>query len=278
MKKKLGFSLVAVFLLFIIVTIADYFLAAKPTKVAYYDLKPVLLKENLTKEDYELIFQQTGLGKSAVLDIKEQAEDFVFEIEKFQKQKLSPLHYRQDFLFFPTTTAEQLEEENGVDRRLEIPPLRDGDILITKSTKTLLYRHGHGALVLDAEKGLTIEALMIGSPSEILKVDLWRYYPTLMVLRAKNVNLENIQKTVDYAKEELYHVPYRLTTGLIKKDKSDFETVDGTHCAHLVWQAFKQAGVDIDADGGWLVTPHDIAESHELEIVFSFGFGERAIW
>ncbi len=278
MKKKLGFSLIAVFLLLIIVTVADYCLAAKPSKVTYCDLKPVLEKDELTNEDYELIFRQTGLGKVAVLDIKEQVEDFIFELEKFQKQNLSPLHYRQDFLFFPTTTAEQLEDENGVDRRLELPPLRDGDILITKSTKTLIYRHGHGALVLDAEQGQTVEALMIGSPSEILKVDSWQYYPTLMILRPKNVALESIQQMVFYAEEKLYQVPYWLTTGLLQKDKSHFERVDGTQCAHLVWQAFKQMGIDIDADGGWLVTPHDIAISQELEVVFSFGFGEEGVW
>ena len=159
-----------------------------------------------------------------------------------------------------------------------LPPLKAGDILVTKSTKTLMYRHGHAALVLDPEKGETMEALMLGEPSAILDVDNWRSYPTLLVLRPKNLDKETVDGLIRFAREQLLDVPYSLLTGMLQKDKSSMEQIDRTHCAHLVWQAYRQAGMDIDADGGWLVTPHDIADSTAFSVVFSHGFGPDGGW
>lgn len=40
---------------------------------------------------------------------------------------------------------------------------------------------------------------------------------------------------------------------------------------HLVWYAYKQFGLDLDADGSWLVTPRDIAKSDKLVVIEAFG-------
>lgn len=280
MRKKVICILLAVVLCFVLFVILDCFLSVEQIKAEYCDLTDLLQKEKLTDEDYQLIFQQTGLGRPAVLDLKQNSVDFSADIEKFQQQNLEKINFEQEFIFFPTTTAEQLRdaEDKQLERRLELPPLKAGDILLTRSTKTLLYRHGHGALVLDADREKTVEALMIGSDSDVLNVDSWRYYPTLLVLRPKNADEKTIKQVVSYAKERLVGVPYHLLTGVITKDKSKLAEVDYTHCAHLVWQAYQQVGVDLDGDAGWMVTPHDLAQSDELEVVFAFGFGEDGSW
>lgn len=257
-------------------TYFDYRLAAEAPTVDYIDLSSVLEKETLTDEDFNLIFSQTGLGKPAVSALME-TEDFAEEIKAFQKQKLAPFSYKQTFIFFPTTTAEQLYDEAENPRVLRLPPLQAGDILVTRSTKTLLYRHGHAGLVLD-EEGHTLESLMIGSDSMVLSTDYWHSYPTLMILHPKNLSCDEKQAIADFGRERMLGIPYNLLTGILKKDKQEMETIDGTHCSHLVWQCYKNAGIDLDSDGGFLVSPHDIANSGELELVFSFGFGETGTW
>ncbi|MBQ4517810.1 MAG: hypothetical protein II997_04390 [Clostridia bacterium] len=280
MRKKIVIGFIMIILFLVLFVSVDYFTSVEQLSVEYIDLTEILKKETLYEEDYQLIFQQTGLGQPAVEDIKLESSDFEDKVKIFQQQNLQKIKFDQEFIFFPTTTAEQLREaeDKTIERRLELPPLKAGDILLTRSTKTLLYRHGHGALVLDGKKGKTAEALMIGSDSDVLNVDSWRYYPTLLILRPKNIDEETVSKAVSYAGKKLVGVPYHLLTGIFKKDKTNMEKVDYTHCAHLVWQAYQYAGIDIDGDGGWMVTPHDIAKSPELEVVFSFGFGDDGKW
>lgn len=279
MRKKVFLSAAAIFITLIIgFSVLDFHYAAKDSRTEFYDLSALLQQETFTEEEYEILFRQTGLGKAAISDLREESEDFAESVRFFQTQKLAPLRYRQTFLFFPTTTAEQLLDEEGNERFLTLPPLKNGDILITRSTKTLCYHHGHCALVFDAEHGKTAEALMIGTPSAILQTDLWCSYPTLLILRPKEADSDDIENMLTYAQKSLTGVPYNLLTGLIKKDKSDRERADYTQCSHLVWQAYRQLGIELDSDGGWLVTPCDIARSDELEVVFSYGFGEEGKW
>jgi len=119
---------------------------------------------------------------------------------------------------------------------------------------------------------------MIGSRSAVLPVHNWLSYPTIMVLRPKAELAEAGEEAVRFAKEHLKDVPYSLFTGFLQKDKKEEATIDRTQCAHLVWQAYSGAGVDIDSDGGFLVTPKDIANSDVFDVVFSYGFGEEGRW
>jgi uncharacterized protein YycO len=52
------------------------------------------------------------------------------------------------------------------------------------------------------------------------------------------------------------------------------KAIDTTHCSHLVWQAYKAAGMDIDGSG-WLVLPADIASDDDLDVVFAYGFDPK---
>jgi len=143
--------------------------------------------------------------------------------------------------------------------------IKDGDILVTDSTYCLSFRHGHAALVVDADKGITLEAFGIGTESEYSKVEEWRRYPHVVVLRLQAP--EKIREAVvRYAKEQLVGIPYMLSPGVVD-DKDMDGTYWGTQCAHLVWAAYAACGYDVDGNGGWLVTPQDFTVSELLRIV-----------
>ena len=242
----------------------------------FVELESVAKKTELTEEDYRLIFSQTGLGKPAVDDFRKY-DNFYQVLKMFQEQKMIPAYYERRYLFFPTTTADVLVDEKGRIRRLKLPPLEDGDIIITKSTKTMFYRHGHAALVTDGETKTTMEAMMLGTDSTYTSARSFGSYATLMILRPKSDD-KSREAALEYARQNLLGVPYHLTAGFFDKDKSDDKYVDSTHCSHLVWQAYKAAGVDLDTDGGWLVSPSDMSSSKKLEVVFSYGFGDDGKW
>jgi uncharacterized protein YycO len=76
----------------------------------------------------------------------------------------------------------------------------------------------------------------------------------------------------------LNNIPYDLVTGIFNSKFKEPGEIDGTQCAHLVWEAFKLYGYDLDSDGGGLVTPNDIANSPLLEVVQVYGVNPREIW
>lgn len=180
--------------------------------------------------------------------------------------------FRQDMNRYHTDTFYFLIKEeyrkDKQERRIyqkEFTDIQDGDILVTDSTYCLCFRHGHAALVVDAEKGITLEAFGIGTESEYSRLREWRRYPHVLVLRLKAPEKVR-QAVVEYAQNRLVGIPYMLSPGVID-DKDMDEEYWGTQCAHLVWAAFSAYGYDIDGDGGWLVTPEDFVLSGLLRIV-----------
>ena len=173
--------------------------------------------------------------------------------------------YKTD-TFYYVIKEEYIENQEG--ERLYQRQFRDiqnGDILVTDSTYCFCFRHGHAALVIDAEKGITLEAFGIGTESEYSKLSEWRRYPHVLVLRLKE-SAEIRQAVADYARQYLVGIPYRISTGMVD-DKNMDGVYWGTQCAHLVWAAFQAFGYDVDGDGGWLVTPEDFVNSGLLQIV-----------
>lgn len=173
-------------------------------------------------------------------------------------------NYQTDTFYY--IIQEEYEEVSGQRSiRPEFTDIQDGDILVTDSTYCLCFRHGHAALVVDAEGGTTLEAFGIGTASEFSSLDEWRRYPHVVVLRL-NAPEEVRQKAAEYAREHLLGIPYRLCTGMID-DKDMNGEYWGTQCAHLVWAAYAAVGYDIDGNGGWLVTPLDLTKSGLLMVV-----------
>ncbi len=268
-RKKIVIIILIIIFIVSMFWLWDYLRAADYVSVKPAELFSYAQKENLSDSDYAYLLQQTGLGKPA-LDALRQSENCLFELYFFQEQMTKISAFQRQFMFFPTTTVEVLNNDRGGIDEVVLPELLPGDVFITRSTKTLPYRHGHAALVLDSN-GTLAESMMIGYDSTLSDTESWLSYATLMILRPKNRDAG--QQAVTFAKENLLGVPYHLLAG-----KSGEGDTKGTQCAHLVWRAYQAAGLDIDSDGGFLVTPCDIAGSDEFELVFCYGFGEDMAW
>lgn len=167
---------------------------------------------------------------------------------------------------YPFIWQDYVKNESGEYLAVtRLPELQNGDVLTTDSTHFLGWRHGHAALVVDAEHHIVIEAFCVGTVSELSYTYGWQYFPGVQVLRLK-ADRETRNQIAKYAKEHLQGIPYRLSAGVIddKDMKGDYW---GTQCAHLVWLAFYYYGYDVDGNGGWLVTPADLQKSELFEVV-----------
>jgi hypothetical protein len=134
------------------------------------------------------------------------------------------------------------------------------------STHSLGWRHGHGGLVID--ENTVLECAVLGEDSRLRDVEDWRTYADYAVLRVRDVNDELRQQVADYALKHLQGVPYRLTAGLgITKAPETASSGFGMHCFYLPWYAWYRFGVDLDGDGGRMVTAGDLLCSPLLEVV-----------
>lgn len=238
------------------------------------ELQNILEKETLSDGDYRTLFCQTGLGAPAVDKLRKTgtAADFMF----LQKRFFEAPAYICD-KNTPVSAEERLVDDTG--KRMEgtrLVGLETGDILITPSCHTFGWRNGHAALVVDAEKGITLESVVLGRDSCLQRIDKWTCYPSLLVLRLKDTPPETRAAIAAAAKESLCDVPYGLTVGLFSEKYA--EKAVSTHCAHLVWAAFQRFGYDLDSTGGRMVTPRDLANSPLLEVCQFYGLDPDRLW
>ena len=96
-----------------------------------------------------------------------------------------------------------------------------------------------------------------------------------MVLRPK-VDKDTRDDVADFVKDELMGVNYAFTVGIFS-DKNPSK-LKKTQCAHLIWYAYKQFGIDLDSNGGKIVKPQDMANSPYVEVVQIFGFHPEKLW
>ena len=214
--------------------------------------------------DRNILFLQTGLGPQAV--------DKLIEQDQFDTALAL-----QDAMFEPTG-AECTPlfgwftrvDRRAPDERIILADLRPGDILLTFSTHSLGWRHGHAGLVVG--ENAVLESISIGEASSVVSADHWRTYRDFVVLRVKDAD-EELQKAVAaYAQCNLNGVSYRLLSGWIGEKAGDIDDPwFGAHCSYLIWYAWNQFGVDLDSDGGRLVTCDDIVKSEWVEVVQAYG-------
>lgn len=226
------------------------------------DISEVLSKDSLMKEDYELLFKQTGLSPYVSKKLIENGSKEL--LLKMNELYLNTPEIKKDFVAFPVTASER-----NLHQITPLVDLKKGDILVTFNTHTLDWRHGHCGMVLDEEKGVLLEHMSIGNLSCLTYADNWGEYPSFVVLRYPEESVS--EKAAEYAKEHLVGVDYNILAGVLKKDKSDEKVPGSSHCSHIVWQAYKAAGVDIDPNGGIFVTPLNIAMSDKLQVVQLYG-------
>ena len=155
--------------------------------------------------------------------------------------------------------------------------LEDGDILITPCSHSFGWRNGHAAIVVDAENGETLESVVLGTKSSLQSLEKWELYPCVMVFRLKGVSEEIRCEIAQNAKENLCNIDYGLEMGFLFPAYGA-EMTEKTHCAHLVWYAYRSYGYDLDADGGRIVTPKDLSESPLLEPVQVVGANPMELW
>lgn len=169
-----------------------------------------------------------------------------------------------------TMTREEcfVDEEGNPVRGFEIEDPQPGDIFVTASTHSLGWRHGHVAIVVGIEPLKTIEAVVLGEKSRIIENPMWERYPTFAHLRLKEEygGAELAAEAAEFALKELTNCSYGFFCD--KETEEEELREEKYHCAHLVWRAYKEIGLDIDSDGGKVVTPFDIYSSSCFESVY----------
>lgn len=278
-KRKSGFQkFVSLVLVIAIVFVASNFLLSEIADWSAYR-EPIYLdqlewneinnkitnRKSLSDTDYENILSQTGLGKPAVDKlIRTLKQGEIQNYYNYYKQNKSFECVREGFLAY----HEYITDEDGNKlQNLPFADLQNGDIIITLSIHSFGWRHGHAAIVTDAKNGTTVQAVMMGEESAYGNVSEFSQFPMVAVLRAKDTDAKTRQDIANYA-ANLVGIEYSLFAGMFGDD-GEFPEV--THCAHLVWHAYNEYGIDIDYNGGDTVTPKDILKSDKLEIVQVYG-------
>lgn len=242
------------------------------------DLTPLLDGHPLTDEEYETLFLQTGLGRAGVdawLALGQAGTQAILDTqEAFFRSPQSAC----DPLAVTTWEDHHVDESGNIVYGFPMAPLEDADVLLSFSTHTLGWRHGHAGLVVDGDEGLTLEAVLIGSDSAVVHAAHWASYTTYLHLRLRDLTPQQQSEITSFAWSRLDGIPYHLTSGIFSPNKlQDPESSGlGAQCAYLVWYALAQAGgYDTDSDGGRIVTVGDIAQSPLFEVVQVYGMDPR---
>ena len=266
-KKKLLKIVVAVLICIILFTGANHFTQhfiahSKPNFVPEYNKVKLT-----TKTDLKTIFLQTGIGENTAKKMIDEGrfnEILMAQEDFFANDKVvcSPM-----IKWF--TREERLENLS-----YEFYDLQPGDILVTLSTHTWGWHHGHAGLVFD--ECSVIESIAIGIDSSKENIFYWKDYGGVAVLRVKDKGLDEGKAVAEFAEKYLVGREYSLLAGFGKDKAPEYLNNNlKLHCSYLPWYAWQQFGVDIDSDGGKIVTSYDILHSDKLEVVQLYGMDPR---
>jgi uncharacterized protein YycO len=278
--KKLKVIIAALLIIFAIITAMNAIIEPSGyirPDYAKSDITSILEKNSLSTDDYKELFYQTGLGKTAIDEVLK-SKGGKERILKFQKNFFIDKRTLCEKIGIITSQESIVNNEGKPMYGFDIATYKNGYVLITKATHSLGWRHGHAAIVTDAENNETLEAVILGSNSQLQNINKWRIYPSFIMLKLKDASQETLDKIAEFAKSNLYDVPYGLTVGLTERKNPEPKNIRSTQCSHLVWYPFMQFGYDADSDGSWLVTPKDMANSDLFEIVQIYGVDPGNIW
>lgn len=242
------------------------------------NIEEILSKNQLTDEDYKTLFCQTGLGKPSIDELRKETPDSTNAILEFQDNFFKEIDYVCE-KNSPISKEESVIDENGCFiNGTELAPLHNGYIMITKSSHVFGWRNGHAAIIVDATQGETLESVVLGTNSLVQQTEKWKNYPDFMIFRIKDSSEELMNEIAQSALINLNDIPYDFTVGILSPKFEKAGEISGTQCSHLVWEAFKLFGFDLDSDSGMIVTPKDIANSPLLEVVQVYGVNPEEIW
>lgn len=234
------------------------------------DLSSILSEEELSAEDYETLYRQTGLTRLGVDGLLERGEEE--EILAIQEDFFAGYEYYSDG-FGPFTCSEKLRKADGV----HFAALEEGDVIVTPSTHFSFVRFGHCMLVVDGENGGLLNSFGYDTPSGIAGTEHFNRRPAFLILRPK-ADEATRRAVAEYAVNELTGIGYSVLAGLFGGQFDENAPPSVTQCAHIVWYAFMHFGIDIDSNGGWLVLPRDIALSDCFDLVQVYGFDPDELW
>lgn len=222
----------------------------------------------LAEKDYEEILSQSGLGKPAVDKLlSDGRHDRIDEYRDYYLMDKDYYCYRKGVF----ACHEQITDTEGESlRNPDFADLQNGDIILTLSIHSLGWRHGHATIITDAENGVGVQAVMLGEKSNNSRIDSWKKYPLVAVLRPQNTDKTVRSQASQFAEENLKGIYYDLLGGVFTGRNMERIPLT-TQCAHLVWYAYMTCGIDIAPDGGKIITPKDFLESENLEIVQVYG-------
>ncbi len=222
-------------------------------------LSSLLAQQALSPQDYDTLFLETGLSPWAVDHLLSQGADGAAQILAAQQALRAPEPVTCTSLIAGRITCEELSAGPGAP----LAPLTPGDLLVTFSTHTAGWRHGHAGLVM--EDGDVLEASHPGAVSGLRPASRWRRYASFLVLRVRDAGPEARGQAVQFAQAHLEQLPYGLLCGLWSADGEGLP--HRVHCAYLPWRAWAACGYDLDGDGGISVTVADLTASPLLEVV-----------
>lgn len=259
---------------------------ARPS-YARADITQIIQKQTFDKADYELLYLQTGLSMQGVNRLREACDtqgEFHQKILGFQDAlflECTIAHERVSPVTLRDYTLAKTGGDNAVEFSAPLVPLRNGDIFVTSVCHTFGWRHGHSALVVNEHDESVLESVTVGENSTVTYGGSYWFQDSsnFMVLRLKDEYRSAVDpaEVATQAVKTLFDIPYSLTVGVFtKKDQGTNPRV--THCSHLVWQAYKNFGIDLDGNGGAIVTSRDIANSPYLEVVQVYGFDPVKLW
>lgn len=236
------------------------------------DISALLEKESLAEEEYDFLYRQTGLTKLGIEDMRydEDGRAKILEIQDCLFKDYDLITRRFGTFTYTEELGTKTEDQFSV-----VADVKDGDILVSSSMYVSWWRLGHSALVVDGERKQILEAIKPGHKSEVSHIDVFTYRANFILLRPR-VDESLKTNVVEYAKKYLVGVDYSLYTGIFSKKFTEIPQT--SNCGHIVWQAYKNFGIDIDSNGGNTVFPKDIYNSKYMEVVQVFGLDLDKLW
>lgn len=267
--KKVFMIVLAVILSILFLAVAVIYLPQRFIAHSKEPFVPDYPRIELTPDtDYETIFLQTGLGKSAVERLKADGNfDAVLEAQK-------RFFTKPDVECVPMFDWFTREDRLGDTESPDFADLQAGDVLVTLSTHSLGWRHGHAGLVID--EYTVLECQRIGTKVSTEGIYYWTNYSNFAVLRLKDITPALQEEVTEYGLNQLKGKPYKLLSGIIGDKAPDINSENiGFYCTNLIWYAWNNFGFDLDSDGGKIVTSYDLLHSDKFEVVQLYGIDPR---
>ena len=178
-KSKKTIALLSVIIILLVLIIRHIYCVNSAFYNVEYpktDISELIRTSNLSDNDYDIIFKNTGVSPKAAKDIV-QSEDYEL-LDRLNDLYFKEPEFNKEYIASPVTVQERLNKG-----KTPLVPLKKGDILITFNTHTLEWRHGHCGLVLTEDGEKILEHTSIGNTSCINYASSWGRYPAFVVLR-----------------------------------------------------------------------------------------------